>query len=149
MLSRVKIATLFSIAGGCGIGVGVMVLLLRGQTNEFASKGLFVTTATKIINNQPQVDELLGKPFQLGRANLQDGWSKMEQDYVQVRIPVSGVKDKAIMWAYAKRQEDNKIQLVKLEMTFDKVPNKKMVLLEEDNVKKGTDGDVVAEKSLA
>lgn len=129
----VKIAHLVAIAGGCGIGLGCMVLLLRQQTERFANQAVFIQSALNIMEDQPAVKTLLGNSYQVGRATLKDGFTKVDRLNVRVRLPIKGDNDTAQLYAYAKkRYEKDKFKLIKLEMTFEKVRGKKLVLLDLD-----------------
>lgn len=131
LLSKLNWSVMFAIAGSCGVGVGVMTLLLRDRRNEAMSKASFLKSAMKIANEQPQVVELFGGPLEFGRIDLHDGWSKVKPDLVQLRVPVKGENDNGNLLAYARMNTAlNRFRLFKLEATFDKVKDKKLVLLD-------------------
>lgn len=134
MLSRLKTSTLTSIAGIGGLGIGVLVLLIGRERDANLSKSGFMKTAHDFVRSQPVVTDLLGASFELGKAKINDGWTQISGDHVQVRVPVKGDKDVGALYVYARREESkSKYKLVKLEMTFDKVKNKKLLLLDRDN----------------
>lgn len=127
----VRISTLLAVAGGGGVGVGVMALLLAGQKEKFANRGNFIKSAIEIMGDQPTVVELLGGKFEVGRATFADGWSKMDNLQIQVQMPIKGEKDSARLYAFARKKDDqDKYRLFRLEMTFDKVAGKKLILLD-------------------
>lgn len=131
MLSKTKISTLIAVAGGGGVCVGVMALLLNKEKENYANQASFVQSAVSVMKNQPTVMELLGDDFQVGRASLQDGWGKMEKSKIRVMIPIQGASDKARLFVYArKKNPEDKFRLFKLEMTFDKIQGKKLVLMD-------------------
>lgn len=129
----VRISTLLAVAGGGGVGIGVMALLLAGQKERFANQGGFVRSAIEIMGDQPAVVELLGGKFEVGRATFADGWSKMDNTQIRVQVPIKGEGDTAKLYAFARRKDkEDKYRLFKLEMTFDKVEGKKLILLDLD-----------------
>lgn len=126
-----KLSTLIAVAGGLGIGIGVMTVLLRKETQKFAKHAAFVEKAVEIMKNQPQVKQLLGESVQIGQATFQDGWGKFDRNQVRLRIPVKGENDNAYLFAYArKKHKMDKFRLFKLEATFGKIEGKKLVLLD-------------------
>lgn len=131
MLAKTKISTLMAIAGGGGIGVGIMALLLNKEQENFANQASFVQSAVSVVRGHSTVMDLLGNDFQVGRASLQDGWGKMGRKNIQVMIPIKGENDRANLFVYARKIDPKeKFKLFKLEMTFDKVKGKKLVLMD-------------------
>lgn len=131
MLSKTKISTLIAIAGGGGMGVGIMALLLNKEKENYANQASFVQSAVSLMKSQSKIMELLGDDFQVGRASLQDGWGKVEKSNIRVMVPITGTNDRARLFVYARRTNPGeKFKLSKLEMTFDKVQGKKLVLMD-------------------
>lgn len=125
--------TLIGIAGGCGIGLGCMTLLLRKQVERVTNQSTFLKSAIDIMESQPAVMQLLGENRVIGRASLDDGFTKLGVQNVQVRVPVKGDNDTAQLYAYAfKSKVSKKYKLNKLEMTFEKIKGKRMILFESD-----------------
>lgn len=140
-----KLATLFAIAGGCGVGCGGMLLLTQKANDDFANTAIFIKRAIEVAREEPQVRQLLGDRFEVGRASFGDGWSKMRALHVQVRMPVKGERDNAYLFAYArKRDEKDKLRLYKVEASFEKIANKKLVIL--DRTDQEDDVEDVAEQ---
>lgn len=129
--------TLLTIAGGLGIGIGGVSTLAYRQKGELLSKTSVVKSAIRIVKDQKEVLELIGKPesIDIGTINLNDGWTKLGSSKAQIKVPFKGEVDDGYLFAYArKNQEDGKFRLFKLEMSLGKYKGKKLVLLDLDDV---------------
>ena len=103
---------LIAVAGGCGIGVGVMALFLIKERDKLTNQAAFIKGAVQLLKEQPITKDLLGEELKIGKATLGDGWSRADKLHVQVRVPVAGEHDKAFLYAYARRKdEDEKLRL--------------------------------------
>lgn len=130
-LARTKLSTLIAVAGGLGIGCGALALLLGREKDKYVNQAPFVNSAISIVKRESEVMNLLGDNLEVGPATLQDGWGRMEKTNIRVKVPIKGEKDKAQLFAYARRRKNvEKYKLFKLEMTFDKVKGKKLVLMD-------------------
>lgn len=139
--------TLIVMATGCGMGVGAMWLVYKKEKENYTARGSFVPTAIKIVREQPMITEIIGENFKVGRPSLKDGWGKVDKYQAQVRVPVIGDKEKGDLFAYArKKDKTEKFQLYKLEMTFDNVKGKKLVIMDLD---KEANSDTTTEKADA
>lgn len=126
-----KLSTLLAIAGGFGIGIGTLNILVNRQKDKFANQAVFIQKALDMFKSQPDSKKLIGESFEVGRASFKDNWSKMEQNQVRIRLPLKGENDDAYLYVYArKKHQMDKFRLFKLEATFGKIQGKRLVLLD-------------------
>lgn len=129
-----KMSTLLGVAGGCGVGVSAMLLLMNKQRDGFANQANFVQKAVQIMTEEHEVKQLLGEPILVGKASFNDGWSRLQRLNAQVRLPIKGQNDTAFLYAYARKKSDTgKLYLYKLEATFGKIQGKKLILMDRTN----------------
>lgn len=148
MVSRVRLPTLIAIASGCGIGVGCMALLLNKEKERYINRSKFIDNAVNIAKDQEGVKGLLGETVEIGKASLVDGWSKMNSTEVRLKVPIKGTNDNADLYTFARKPKDGtKYKLIKLEMTFAKIPGKKVVLLDMDAESDPLDEPVTSQSS--
>lgn len=128
-----RILTLVTIAGGCGIGVGAMAVLLTKEQNKYAGKASFVHKAVELAQSQETVRNLLGDSIEAQRARIERNWGNgpVSRNHIKILVPLKGQKDTAQMFVYARRRDETcKLGLWKLEITFDKLAGKRLVLLD-------------------
>lgn len=131
----VKTVNLLAIASSLGMATGCMMLLVRREADKKTNQAAFLKSAIGIMDDQPVIKSLLGGEYQIGRASVTDGFTKLRKKHVQVLIPIKGSNDTACLYAHARRKEEDEIyKLYKLEMTFGKIENKKLILLDLDSV---------------
>lgn len=141
MFRRLKMGTLVAVAGGCGVALASMAMLLNRESGKFANQAAFVKTALDMVEKEPTILEMIGQPYTLGQAKVMDLWLGSDVRNVKVRVPVIGTNDRAYIYAFARKKDTkDRLKLFKIEMTFDKIEGKKMVLF--DNEAKGTDSDI-------
>lgn len=142
MLRRVKFSTLVAICGGGGLALAGMATLLNKESDKLASQAPFVKTALDMIEKEPEVLEMVGQPYALGKPQVMDLWlGKLDANNVKVRVPMKGSNDTAFIYAFARKKErKDKLKLFKIEMTFNKIKGKKMVLFDVED--KGLEHDV-------
>lgn len=139
-------AVLTAVAGGFGLGIGAMSILLNKELDRSANQAMFVKKAIDIMRNEPQVEQLLGGSIEVGNAKLLGGWSKVDKE-VQIKVPIKGELDNAYLYAYGRRKKvEDRFKLFKIEATFDKVRGKKLVLLDHPDEEDKDDKDATAEK---
>lgn len=142
MLSRVSKSSLLAVCGGCGIAVGAMAMVLNKESTKYANQASFVKTALDMVEKEPEVLEMVGQPYALGKAKVLDLWQGLDTNNVKVRVPIKGPNDTAFIYAFARRKEPKeKLRLFKIEMTFDKIQGKKMILFDVED--KSPEHDIV------
>lgn len=132
-IRNLKNKTLVPVAIGGFIGVSCMHFALSQKLSSVANQENFVLKAVEHTKQQQEVINILG-PFEIGRANVRDGWSKVETNHVKLRLPMKGEKDNGQLFTYAKRIDDlAPLQLYKIEVKFDSVVGKKLILYEQSD----------------
>lgn len=126
-----SLKTLVGIAGVGGMTVGTMALLLLRERDKSAAKARYIKDAITTLKNEPISKELLGDNIKIGAITLKDGWSEIDKLAVRLKIPVTGDIDKAFLYAYARRpDEEERFRLYKLEAVFAKIKGKKLILMD-------------------
>ena len=127
-----KTSTLMAIAGGLGLGLGMATMLLDKERHKWVNRHpQFVAKALEMIDQNPEVKALFGDKMEVGKITLNDGWARMTAEHVQLKVPIQGERDNAYLYAYArKRGPESSFGLYKLEATFSKIENKKLIIFD-------------------
>lgn len=129
MLAGVKWSTLFTVAGVTGLGIGGLgILMIKAMENK-VTKSDFINLAMHKVKIQPKIVSMFGEPIEFGTTEFRDGWSRIGRDEIRLMVPIKGQNDTGKMYAYA-RHYDKKYKLAKLELSFEKIKGKRMILLD-------------------
>lgn len=129
-----KLAPLFVVSGAFGGAIGIYSLLMRRDKENVVNRGAFYVNAIKFAKENPVIVDQIGENITHGRAKIERNDSSNPLA-VQVKIPLKGDKDSGDLYAYAKKKDKtDRFKLYKLEMTFDKLIGKKLVLMVNEDV---------------
>lgn len=118
-------------------------MALSRESTRYANTTGFVKTALDMVEKEPEVLDMIGQPYSLGKAKVLDLWFGFDTNNVKVRVPVKGANDTAFIYAFARKKDSkDKLKLFKLEMTFNKIQGKKMILFDVSD--KGTEHDIIS-----
>lgn len=125
-----KLKAVLTVAGIGAVSLGLGQIFINLDKKRI--QGSFLKTALALMREEPEVKNLLGEKLTIGsRRALSDDFTKREPKRIQLMLPVSGEKDNGYLFAYARRKtEEEKFKLYKIEMTFNKIKNRKLVLLD-------------------
>lgn len=117
---------------GGGTALFALATYIKKSEQQKLDRTPFIASAVEYVKSQPTVMDLLGtKYLVIGQAKLLDRLRSRTRHQAAVKIPLEGDKDKSWLWIYADRKQDQeKFKIFKMEMTFDKLKNKKLVILD-------------------
>lgn len=121
------------VAGVLGIGIGGLGLLIKRKEQEVLEKSPFLIVARKIIQNQPEVKDLLGENIRFGHPSMDRKKAIISATEIKSFAPIKGDKDKGSIYFQASRpNEEQKFKLKRLEISFNKVKGKRLVIYDRD-----------------
>lgn len=130
-IARMSWPGLIGTAGIMGMLTAGAGILAHRERERFVEKTPFLKESLELIK-QPEVFELLGtEEPDISRPRLCGPFSKVDEHKVCLTVRLKGKKDKATLFLTATREStEEKYKVSKLELKFDSIKNKKLVILD-------------------
>lgn len=119
-----------AIAGVAGMAVGISGLLYHKACENSLKRAQFLQDAVAEMAKHEEVINLLGGEYKVGSVDRNDPWNKVEKSQTRFRLPIEGTKRNANLLIFAHRNDDEKIKIDRIEMMFDKIDRKRLLILD-------------------